>query len=91
MMIAVAFQVLQSRGYSLTCGNNSPRHFLTIHFQSGAEVRFHLFSDDVRGHDFLIRAEVGMVHLSRIARSLGDEIVIEEPYSKVQDGSQVAD
>jgi hypothetical protein len=32
-----------------------------------------------------------MVHLSRIAHSLGDEIVIEEPYSKVQDGSQVAD
>jgi hypothetical protein len=69
MMIAVAFQVFQSRGYSLTCASDSPWHFLTVNLQRGAQVRFDPLLIDVRRHDFLIRAEVDMVYLSHIAHS----------------------
>src|ERR1700687_30433 len=58
MMIAVAFQVLESRGDSLTCSDDSLWHFLTIHFQRSAEVRFHPRFIDVRVHNLLSRADV---------------------------------
>src|ERR1700687_1411747 len=58
MMIAVAFQVLEPPGHSLTCSDDSLWHFLTIHFQRSAEVRFHPRSIDVRVHNLLSRADV---------------------------------
>src|ERR1700686_531425 len=58
MMIAVAFQVLESPGHSLTCSDDSLWHFLTIHFQRSTEVRFHPRSIDVRVHNLLSRADV---------------------------------
>jgi hypothetical protein len=58
MVIAIAFQVLQSSGDSLAGSDNSPSHFPTIHFQRSAEVRFHPHGVDVRRHYVLSKAEV---------------------------------
>ena len=67
LMIAIAFQVSESFGDCITGSDESLWHFMTIHFQSSAKIRFYPTVDDLQRHDLLSRAAGDMAGLIPIA------------------------